>query len=80
MIYKDLTESYETMLEGDFLKTAIRKDIKVCELESVFKPLLQYCPNSNVVYDYSRLILELKILDDAANQMLAHAINLDQEV
>lgn len=77
VIYKDLAESYENMLESDFLKTAIRKDIKVCELESVFKPLLQYCPNSNVVYDYSKLILELNILDEAANQKLAHAINLD---
>lgn len=76
VIFKDLFESYESTLAEKFLKTAIRKDIKVCELESIFKPLLEYCPNSNVVFDYSKLILELNILDEDAASNLAHAINL----
>lgn len=77
VIFKDLFESYESTLAEKFLKTAIRKDIKVCELESIFKPLLEYCPNSNVVFDYSKLILELNILDEDAASNLAHAINLE---
>lgn len=76
VIFKDLFESYESTLAEKFLKTAIRKDIKVCELESIFKPLLEYCPNSNVVFDYAKLILELNILDEDAASNLAHAINL----
>lgn len=76
VIFKDLFESYESTLAEKFLKTSIRKDIKVCELESIFKPLLEYCPNSNVVFDYSKLILELNILDEDAASDLAHAINL----
>lgn len=78
VIFKDLYKDYSESLAQSFLKTAIRKDIKVCELESLYQPLLQYCPNSNVVFDYSKLILELNILDSKSSKELAHAINLDK--
>lgn len=78
-IFKDLHEAYKNELADRFMHTYIRKDIKVSELETKFVPVLQYCPNSNVVFDYSNLILELGILDEHAAAMLSYAIGKDRQ-
>ena len=49
---------------GKFFQTSIRKDIRVSEIETIFKPILDYAPNTNAVYDYTRLILEMNILPE----------------
>lgn len=73
-IYKDLKDTYITELENKFLKTPIRKDISVSEIETNFEPILKHSPDTNVIFDYAKLILEMKILDFEAEQQLLRAI------
>lgn len=75
-IFKGLSESYETELQDKFLKTYIRKDIKVNEVETTFRPILDYCPNSNAVFDYAKLLLEMGILNQTARMTLEEAIGV----
>lgn len=74
-IYKNLVESYENELGSKFLKSSIRRDIKIPEIELHFESILQYAPNTNAVYDYSKLLLEMDILDDNKTAKLREAIN-----
>ena len=73
-LYQGLHESYTEELKGKFLKTAIRKDIKIGEIETNFQPIMEYAPNTNAVFDYSRLLLELNILDSDSERLLKMAI------
>jgi len=73
-VYKDLKETYEGELGDKFLQTPIRKDIRISEIETNFQPLMEYAPNTNAVFDYSKLILELNILDETDSQTLRNAI------
>lgn len=73
-IYKGIMENYREELGEKFLNTAIRKDIKVSEIETNFRPVLEYCPNTNVVFDYARLILELGLLDKETAEQLKQCI------
>ncbi len=73
-IYKALRSSYNNELDGRFYSTPIRKDIHISELETNFIPLLEYCPNTNAVFDYSNLILELGILDSESADILRSSI------
>lgn len=75
-IYKSIRENYQNELYQKFFNTCIRKDVKVCEVETNYCPVLDYCPNSNAVYDYCRLILELNILDSYATARLSRSIGL----
>lgn len=74
-VYKDLKEYYQNDLGNKFFRTPIRKDIKVSEIQTVFKPVLEYCPDANVVYDYAMLLLELGIMENEEKQILQNAIN-----
>lgn len=78
-IYKDLRETYEKELGSKFLRTPIRKDKNISETETEFKPILEHSPNTNAVFDYARLLLELNILDNDAAQMLKCAIGENTE-
>lgn len=73
-IFKDLSESYEAELQNKFFKTHIRKDIKVSEVETTYRPILEYCPNTNAVFDYANLLLEMHILPESAQKLLAQSI------
>jgi len=73
-VYKDIRENYENDLGKKFFKTPIRKDIKVAEIQTVFRSVMDYCPDANVVYDYIKLLLELDILENDENQSLKNAI------
>lgn len=73
-IYKGIMENYREELGEKFLRTAIRKDIKVSEIETNFRPVLEYCPNTNVVFDYAKLILELGLLDKETEEQLKQCI------
>ncbi len=75
-IFKSLYASYEEQLKSKFFKTPIRKDIKVGEVETNYLPILEYCPNTNAVYDYCCLILEMNILDTTAETMLKKTIGM----
>ncbi len=75
-IYKALHSTYEEQLDSKFFKTPIRKDTKVCEVETKYFPILEYCPNTNAVYDYCCLILEMNILDTYSTNMLRNSIGL----
>lgn len=73
-IFKELKESYSEELGIKFLSTPIRKDIKVAEMETIFQSLLSYAPNTNAIFDYAVLLLELNILPQEKAQMLKAAI------
>lgn len=73
-VYKDLKMSYESELNTKFLKTPIRKDIKIAEIETVFEPILKYNADTNAVFDYGNLLLELNILDDVAANILKKSL------
>lgn len=73
-IYKDLKDSYLDELGAKFLNTPIREDIKISEIETVFKPILEYAQDTNAVYDYSKLLLEMNILPEDKKQILEYAI------
>ena len=73
-IFKELKESYSEELGVKFLGTPIRKDIKVAEMETIFQSLLSYAPNTNAIFDYALLLLELNILPQEKAQMLKAAI------
>lgn len=73
-IYKDLKDSYLDELGTKFLNTPIREDIKISEIETVFKPILEYAQNTNAVYDYSKLLLEMNILPEDKKKILEYAI------
>lgn len=73
-IFKELKESYSEELGVKFLGTPIRKDIKVAEMETIFQSLLSYAPNTNAIFDYAVLLLELNILPQEKAQMLKAAI------
>lgn len=72
--YKGIRENYLKELGSKFLNTPIRKDIKISEIETNFNSILQYAPDTNVVFDYSHLILELGILNEHAANLLAKSI------
>lgn len=74
-VFKDIREDYELELKDFFFKTPIRKDIKISEIETTFQPVLSYCPDTNAVFDYSRLILEMNILDSETSTQLRNAIS-----
>ena len=73
-IYKALKSNYTEELGTRFYSTPIRKDIHISELETNFTPLLAYCPNTNAVFDYGNLILELGILDADSDATLRRSI------
>ena len=75
-IYKDLNKQYQQELGAKFLKTPIRKDIKISEVETVFVPLLEYCSTANAIFDYANLILELNILTDHEQSLLKKAMGI----
>ncbi len=74
-VYKDLRESYAEELRNHFFLTPIRKDIRISEIETVFRPILEYSPNTNAVLDYSHLILEMNILSDEDADLLKSSIS-----
>lgn len=79
-IYKDLKDSYLDELGTKFLNTPIREDIKISEIETVFKPILEYAQNTNAVYDYSKLLLEMNILPEDKKKILEYAIGEREEI
>lgn len=74
VIYKSLSENYKNELCGKFYRSCIRKDIRVSEIETAFAPVMEYCPDSRVVYDYSILLLEMHILPPAAQALLSSTL------
>ena len=73
-IYKDINENYKRSLGAKYLQTPIRKDKNIAEIETEFEPILEHSPNTNVVFDYCHLLLELEILDAEAERSLLCAI------
>lgn len=69
-IYHDLKSSYLEELGSRFLQTPIRKDIKISEIETTYQSVLEYCPGSNAIRDYSKLLLEMNILPESSRQAL----------
>lgn len=71
---KNMRNEYESELNEKFFKTLIRKDTKISDMNSSLKPILELAPNTNAVFDYCELILEMRILDDEANTVLKKTI------
>ncbi|BDF45173.1 chromosome partitioning protein ParA [Lachnospiraceae bacterium] len=72
--FKIFNNKYHSQLGEYMLNTSISKDVKVKEISSMCVPILSYCPNTSSVIDYSKLIIELHILDDDAQQELINCI------
>ena len=68
--YKNRLQICEAALQEKFLKTPIRMDTKINELESKHVSLINFCPQSNALNDYAKLLLEMHILDEAAQAEL----------
>lgn len=67
---KNFTEKY-----GDFFYNSfIRKDTHVMEINSAFTPILQTYPNTNAVFDYACLLLEMDVLDTKSTVLLKRSI------
>lgn len=67
---KDFTEKY-----GDFFYNSfIRKDTHVMEINSAFTPILDKYPNTNAVFDYAHLLLEMSVLDTESGLILERSI------
>lgn len=75
IIYKSIHDNYLEELGVKYLTTPIRKDIKIAEVETNFNPILEYCPDTNAVFDYANLILELNILSDQKSEFLKNSIS-----
>lgn len=73
-LFQGLHENYKEELQDKFLHTAIRKDIKIGEIETNFQPILEYAPNTNAVFDYASLIIEIGILDVESENILKKSI------
>lgn len=76
--YKNTKRRYEDELENKFLKTAIRKDTKISDIEKKFRPILSYCPDTNAVFDYAHLIIEMQILDESSERILKKSIGFEE--
>lgn len=74
--YRESVKDYADTLGEKFFKTSIRKDIKISEIEKGFRPILVYCPDTNAVFDYSKLLLEMRILDKESEKILNQSISL----
>lgn len=73
-VFREIKENYKNELGSKFFETPIRKDIKISEIEVNFEPIMEYCPDTNAVFDYSKLILEFDILDNITKSNLKMAI------
>lgn len=62
-------------LQQRFLKTPIRKDKTIGEMETFFQPILGYNANTNALLDYAALLLEMNILDSDSAEMLLQSIS-----
>lgn len=74
-VFKALFENYANELVDKFYMVPIRKDIKISEIETSFSPILEYCPDTNAVFDYANLILSMNILPDEDAKRLKSAIS-----
>lgn len=73
-VSKDLKEIYREELPDKFFQTSIRKDIKIKEINTIFKSLLEYAPNTNAIFDYINLLLETGILGETETDILKRSI------
>lgn len=73
-VYKDIRDEYMEKLQDKFLDAPIRKAVAIQEVETNFKPLLMYKPNSSAVFDYAELLLKMQILNKEDTKKLMIAI------
>lgn len=71
---KERIREYKESIPDYFFNTYIRKDTKIAQIESEFKPILEHSLDSNALLDYSHLLLELGILDDLSKQRLGMSL------
>lgn len=74
ILHRNIVEQYENELGNKYLKSYIRKDIKVAEMETYFKPLMTHAPSSNALFDYGNLLLEMNILPTHQVNVLKKAL------
>ena len=72
---KNIKKMCQEQLGDYFYRTSIRKDTHVNEINTTDTPILQKFPDTNAVYDYSQLLLELGILDSKSQALLTEAIS-----
>lgn len=78
--FRDGEQKFQSSLGARLMTSVIRKDVKMIELAQSLKPVLRYCPNTNAVFDYAKLILEMGILPSAGELLLKQSIGLLEEV
>ncbi len=74
--FRDGEQKFQDSLGGRLMSTVIRKDVKMVELAQALQPVLQYCPNTNAVFDYAGLLLEMEILPPDSTLTLRQSIGL----
>ncbi|MBA4688605.1 MAG: ParA family protein [Candidatus Galacturonibacter soehngenii] len=81
-IFKDLSENYKDELAEKFLQTPIRDDIKISKMETELTTLLKLSPNSNALFDYAKLILEINTkinFIDSETEKILKSITMEEE-
>ena len=73
--YKNNRLDIEIALGEKFIKTAVRKDTAICDMNTDMLPLLQSKPNTNAIFDYSSMLIELGLLDQKAEDILRQSIS-----
>lgn len=73
-VYRERVAQYSQELGDKFLKTSIRRDTQVEQVESKMVPMLEHSKSSNALYDYACLLLEMNILDSESTNLLRESI------
>lgn len=73
--YKNNKEDLEKALGVKFIDAAIRKDTAINDMNTDLRPLMETRPNTNAIFDYSALLLEMGVLDCEAESILRKCIS-----
>ena len=71
---KERTLDYQKNIPDLLFHTYIRNDTKVAQMESKFVPMLEHSLESNALFDYCHLLMEMGILPDQVEQKLRCSI------
>ena len=71
---KERTLDYQKNIPDLLFHTYIRNDTKVAQMESKFVPMLEHSLESNALFDYCHLLMEMEILPDQVAQKLRCSI------
>lgn len=73
-VVKERIADYQSAIPDLLMKTYIRRDTKIAQMESKFVPMLQHSLDSNALIDYCHLLLEMDLLSEDKKEKLLRSI------